>query len=519
MQRIAPGALRGAISRQHRLQDTFPLRRAMKIFFPEDPDQIEEKPSTSNKHVLIFFLIIVAAYAISKFFDIKIENPTAFIKIAFITGGIIVFIFCFLNLEMALLGLIFIIPETKQNLPGLSFFVTYGDVYLLIIAFAWVLRLLVKSNEYMHKSPLDRPIVLFIIWSTFSLLSTPNVEGGLSEGVKDLLQTIEYFVMAFYVFKSIIKHRDELDSVLMALALTSMLVSVYGIIEYIMNGGKSYRIESTLGHFNGLGAYLSFMVPLFFNGFISERVKWRKWWIYFVAMSLSTVAIMLTFSRGAWIGVLVAIVLSAWLRGMNQFLRVFSVVMVLIVFASVLLPSRFIGRAASVTEVQDKSTQNRLNQYGMAIEIMGKEPLLGTGIGGLYWYAQDRGTPALYEIHNLFLYMAAERGIPAMLLLIWLIITYYVTIFRRINATKSTYFKSFYIANFSSITAFLIVNLTAEQLVHGVGMHVGVFFGIAMAAMRIEQDMIESGAIEEEEQQLEPLARAPSLIGHLSPGA
>ena len=96
---------------------------------------------------------------------------------------------------------------------------------------------------------------------------------------------------------------------------------------------------------------------------------------------------------------------------MTQFIKYFSVIVILIVVASLFLPKQFIGRAASITEIHDKSTESRLKQYQMSTEIMMDRPLLGTGIGQVSAYSAQYGAPGIGDIHNVIMQIGAERGI------------------------------------------------------------------------------------------------------------
>jgi len=256
------------------------------------------------------------------------------------------------------------------------------------------------------------------------------------------------------------------------------------------------------------------MLPLTFNMSLTEKRRGRRL-MYITALIVGVGAILFTFSRGAWIGVLCGLLLAGWLRGMNQFIKYFSVGIILLITVSVFIPKqleRFTGRAASITEINDKSTQSRLDQYKMSLEIMVKSPLLGTGVGQVPAYASKRGTPSLGEIHNLFLQIGAERGVPAMFAIIAVFFIYYRTISRRIFQTKSSYFRDMYITNVSVMVSFLVVNLTAYQLLRGLGIFLGIFLGMAAALLRIEEHMSDSGLLEEDLEYEDHLSREPTLL-------
>ena len=458
-----------------------------------------------------FFFFLTGAFFFSYFVVVYFKlNTQALAEMTwsvFLVAGFIVLLFSFLNLEMAVLSMVFLVPITSYELPGLPVHITIGDAYLLVVTTAWGMRLMVKSGERILKAPWGRPIALFLFLSCVSLINSTD----LATGITEILQTIEYFVAAMYLFYAVIRSPEDMGNALIALSLSSSLFSLLGIREYFLMGMGDTRIQSTFGHFNAFGVYLAMMIPLFFTLMLSEKERWRRT-LFTTALVLCCFAILLTFSRGAWIGVLLALLLSGWLRGMKQFIKFFSVVVLALIVSTVLLPERFIGRAASATEIQDDSTQSRIKQYEMAMEIMAKYPLFGTGVGQVPLYASRRGTPGLTEIHNVFLHIGADRGIPAMLALLLIFFVHYRVISRRIFLSRSTYFRNMYITNISSMAAFLMVNMTAYQLVRGVGIFVGLFLGMAAALILMEDRLAESGELDEDLDEPDLLSRSPSLL-------
>jgi O-antigen ligase len=472
---------------------------------------VEEESATHYSQVFkvagMLLLIYLAAHYI---FKVNEAEASASMRGIFAVSGLFAMLFCFMNIELATTVFVFVIPLTNYRLPELPFFLTIADAYIIILTTAWLMRLVVSRGERIRGHNLDRLIFIFIILSLVSMFGS----GIFSDAIVELLQTIEYFVISYFLFQNIIRRREELNNVMLAISLAAIAYSCYGIFQYIAEGGGSYRVVATFGHFNAYGAYLALMIPLYFNLALTESLRWRRM-MYIITIFTCSVAIMFTFSRGAWIGVLGALVFSAWLRGMGQFVKVLSLLTVMVIIMSVSLPERFIGRAASITEIDDLSTQNRIKQYTMAFKIMTENPFFGVGLDELGHYAAAQGTAELGEIHNLFLYVAAERGIPAMMVLVLIIIVFFNNMMTRAAATRSSYFRGIYVALFSAIVSYMIVNLTAYQLVRGLGNFIGIFFGLSVAAQRIEEHLILTDKLEEDPDQ-SVILRTPALIGHVT---
>lgn len=486
----------------------------MKPYYKKQIVYIEDQPATTPTEVFSFLGVALFIYAMFSILMAYVGNKQEFSSIASVVGGTLALIFAFINLELATVGLIFIFPIVGNDIPGLPFFFTYGDGYLLILTFAWLTRLMVGKDQRIQSSFMDRSIYAYLFISIFSIVNAANTFNAF----KEIIQTLEYFIFTFFVVQTVIRHRESLDTLMLELALSSMFVSSYGIWEYFKMGGGEMRVTSTFAHFNAFGAYLAFLIPLFFNLWFSEKVRWRK---YLLAGALITNmgAILLTFSRGAWIGVLAGLIFSGQVRGLRQLIRYTMLGTAVIIVASLFLPtssaSRLISRAASITAFNDKSTQSRFDQYRMAEEIITNSPLLGVGPGGVPAYAISRGTPLLGEIHNLALYTATERGIPALIALAAIFFIYLKTLYRQMNETPYTYFKTLYIGLMAGLVSFLAVNMSAYHLVRGLGILLGIFLGAGVAAMKIEAELIAAGDTSEETDS-SVLMRNPDIVGHFA---
>lgn len=479
------------------------------LYTPKHGFVSDSHPRTNTGFFYFLFSAFLGGFIIFELFNINFSEFLNVTWSLFVAVGVLILIFSFLNLETAVLSLVFIVPITSFQLPGLPFVLTLGDAYLLVVTVAWLMRLMVKSGERIEKTPFDKPLILFVFLSITSLINAHNMGAAATE----LVQTLEFFIASVYLFHSVIRTTEDFENAMLALALSGILFSMYGIREYMILGSGT-RVSATFGHFNAFGAYLAMLVPLFFNMSLSEHRRGRRV-VFIAAMALAVAAVMFTFSRGAWIGILSGLLLASWLRGMNQFIKYLTVGVIVIITISVFIPKqieRYTGRMASITEINDESTQSRLEQYEMSLEIMMNSPFFGTGIGQVWDYASARGTPELGEIHNLFLNIGADRGIPAMIALFFVFLLYYRAITQRITQSRSRFFKNMYIANISVLVSFLVVNLTAYQLVRGLGVLLGLFLGLGSSIMRIESHLLDSGLLEEDLEYEDEVSREPALL-------
>ncbi|MEW5944927.1 MAG: O-antigen ligase family protein [bacterium] len=396
----------------------------------------------------------------------------------------IVLLFAYMRFETALLVFMFVVAVGKYEIPGVGFFLVYSDVFLIILTAVWFTRMVLRKGYGFRSTFLDRHIFIFTLLSVLAVVNSPSF----SAGFKEVVQTVEYLVFSYYLFASAVRSREQIAALMQALVMSAVFTSVCGVYQYFEQGGGDYRVTSTFGHFNAYGAYLAMTTMVTFNLFLSEEERGARTWLA-AALTCQLVALMMTFSRGAWIGVIVAIVISAQFRGMVQFVRLFTAMVVLAIFLSLVLPSQFVGRAASITDFSDPASENRIRQYKIAYETIVRRPLLGIGIGSIEGYAlseyQEMGVGA---VHNLFLMIGAERGLPAMFALMFFFGSFFINGARRIGETGERFLFTAYLALYSGIAAYFFINMTAYQLVRGLGIMFGMYLGLFQAAMKIEDE-------------------------------
>lgn len=144
---------------------------------------------------------------------------------------------------------------------------------------------------------------------------------------------------------------------------------------------------------------------------------------------LLLVVILLTQSRGAFVGLLAGMGLALFMAGMKHPVRTALVALVAGVVIALAVPATAWQRFAGIGELRSTETAAQADPEGSAAErleiaqtalrIVADNPVFGVGLGA-YGGANARYNPGLgrKSTHNTYLNLAAEVGIPG--LLIWL---------------------------------------------------------------------------------------------------
>ena len=176
-------------------------------------------------------------------------------------------------IEYLFYALFFFIPLVLW--PGTSEVFEFNKMLLvyvltILIAAAWVAKWINQKKITIRRTPLDLPILLFllsqILSTIFSIDTHTSLWGYYSRFHGGLMSTISYIVL-YYAFVTNIKI-SNLKYQISNILLSATLVSLYGGAEHFGIDKQLWvqdvqnRVFSTLGQPNWLSAYLVALLPL-----------------------------------------------------------------------------------------------------------------------------------------------------------------------------------------------------------------------------------------------------------------
>jgi O-antigen ligase len=180
------------------------------------------------------------------------------------------------------------------------------------------------------------------------------------------------------------------------------------------------------------------ILGLFITGF--RRVKLFLM-IYLTVLMLA--ALILSLSRGGWIGFLIGLVFMAIALVTNRYFEHRKLIAALaggfVVVALVVLASTPVVERIRTFEQRGQipSFNDRMRVWGGTVEMIQDYPLLGTGPGTfatVFTQYQPPGFVSRYFMaHNDYLHFTSEVGLPLVAILVWMIIALYRRGFRKLK--------------------------------------------------------------------------------------
>lgn len=294
---------------------------------------------------------------------------------------------------------------------------------------------LLLSGERPRLPRIKWALGLFILGTLISLAFSPEPAHGLS-------QIKKFFVFGeLVVVYSCLRDINLVRSVFLTWGALGAVEALRGFLQFAskvraahaagMNFYDFYvssRIKGFTSHWNTYSAEEMFAVIMLGAFLFFSPAALRRKWLWIVLAALSSIAILLSDTRGVWIATVAAGLYLVWFWNRKLVL----LVPVLVVLAFVVSPQPIKQRFVSIVHPkQEDSNTFRLIVWRAGIRMIEQHPALGLGPDETKYHLREyipadvpRPLPeGFYQhVHNLYLQYAADRGIPTALVYIWMLI-------------------------------------------------------------------------------------------------
>jgi O-antigen ligase len=399
-------------------------------------------PAIIKRPVLLFYLLLIAIPLSTeyKFTDtLGTDFPDEFLMIT----ATVIFILMITN---------------DPSLPGKKLF-RHLLFALLLIHFCWIL--------------------VCTVYSTNVLLS-----------VKYVLAKIWYIIAFVLLPPLFLKTKRSILIAAWCLLVPMLLIAFTGMLRHAAVGFSFEKINSTLtpffrNHVN-YGAMLVCMLPVATAAiYLSKHKSGRHWAI--LAFLIFLPALILSYSRGAWLSVIVALmaigavkknaihwmflsiiilitIFAVWLANNNKYLDFRPD------FAKTIFHTDFQQHLAATYHGRDLSTAERFYRWTSVKNLVVAKPLTGVGPNNFYdnykpfatavfkTYVSDNKEHS--TVHNYFLLLLTEQGIVGVVIFTALLFGMFWYLQKIYHDAQDAFYKTFAL----TITAILAMIVTVNSL-------------------------------------------------------
>ena len=365
----------------------------------------------------------------------KKETETIFVKLINKIVELLRSLFVKLKLDKLLDNSIFTKPIIWLSLLVFltPFLPTMLCVALLIFnGFTLVLKILTTPDMKLKYFRSNIWMVLFLVVIAVSALTSISLEESMN-----IALVMIAFAMAYFIIVNTIETKKQFKAILYMFVIAAGISAVFGIYQYIFGDVYSQawldadmfedikmRVYSTFENPNVYGEYLILSIPIAVSLFWTEKGFWKKAFLLGIS-GITMLAMILTFSRGCWLGILFALAILAVIID-RRFIILGLIGLMMLPFV---LPDTIINRFMSIGDMSDSSTSYRVYIWMGSLAMLKDYWLSGIGLGEtsfntiypLYSYNNIEAPHS----HNLYLQIVSQFGIMGLIIFLAIVYNFY----------------------------------------------------------------------------------------------
>lgn len=440
-----------------------------------------------------------------------------------VIGGALVLLAFLRREELALYALIVAVPYGSWfPIPVSVGNLTAVDLLTALLIALWLARMTARDHRIVIRfPPLALPFAIFLGAALLSMTGAASLEAA----IKEFAKWLEMFAVYVYVANNL--DAAKLQRALAVLFLAGLSQAAIGIYQFVFRAGpegfalfgRFMRAYGTFEQPNPYAGYLALSVPIalgvvtavfrvqysvFSNPSRSKTEYWKlntEHSLTFVAALASIAmlaAILMSWSRGAWLGVAAGAVVAIIVQSRRAFVlsNVAALALITVAFLGSLnlIPPAIAERFSGITDyfgvfdvrgvkVDDANFAlvERMAHWQAAAEMFATHPAIGVGMGNYAVaypdYALPRWSDPLGHAHNYYLNVAAETGTVGLFayLVLWLAAVWQA--WRAIRASNGIA-RGVAAGLLGMIVALSIHNGFDNLFVHGMAAQVGIGLGM-----------------------------------------
>ena len=274
-----------------------------------------------------------------------------------------------------------------------------------------------------------REINLILLFGLAAILSMPMAVSP-GEAYTEFTELLLKALVIFIVLINVTRTELRLKLLMWLAFAVSLYLAFWAVSDYsngVFREGTAYNNNQRIGgairglfrNSNDLALHLVTMVPLAL-GFAFASKNFLKRIVYVGMGALFVAAVVVTFSRGGFLGLFIAaLVLLRKIGRKNKLLSTGALVVAMVTLLS-LAPGTYFDRIGTIFSSASDTTgssSQRTEILKRSIRVTLRYPLFGVGVGNFHH-------KSVHELvtHNAYTQVSSEMGIPALVIYLMLMI-------------------------------------------------------------------------------------------------
>ena len=374
---------------------------------------------------------------------------------------------------------------------------TAETVFILILLFAWIIRFAKPPILPIFKARLAGPASCLLFSGVLSLLCSLDIRVSLRLLIVGVIEPI----ILFYLIINNINAVRQVKLIVSALIASAAFATVYGLWQIFLTvtgtgNPFDYRIVSVFYSPAIFGEILLLSFPLVVVTRISlQKPKRALGLLLDVAFGGMVVALLLTITRAAWLGLLVSLAVLLTNREVRSyFYKRVSIVSIFLIFLVIQsgevsgllgLLELFQRRQASLSDFGDPTTSigERIIAWQTAFVMIADNPIgIGLGMFRQIWPTYQPFRAGLDAAHNLLLDIGVEMGVMGVIAFSWIVIDSFRAGIRLVRNSTDPYVARLGLGILSGLAGYFAHSLAGgAELAHNDLNVIGVPLGSPIA--------------------------------------
>ncbi len=361
------------------------------------------------------------------------------------------------------------IDEIGRDILGdFSLFGFWDEAFLIFSAiYVFCVWFFQKQHKPLVSTPVGAPMILLIAVSFYLYVINSTYAPLGFAGFRVVVQ----YILWFFILNSYLDDDRKAYLILRLLVCVGGVMGLHGILQYIMKvptpkgwtdvaeGNTATRVFSVVGSPNILGSIFILIIPICLALVLQKNRSFLDRAVFFILLGAMGLSLILTLSRGAWLGAAVAFFVFClainprWLILLGAGGG-----------AMMLIPSVFnrIQYMLSPQYITSSLTGGRLMRYQKGWELFLQNRWMGVGLGhfgGAVAMNNKDLIPNTFYMDNYWLKTAVEMGTMGILAFAILILTLMVWSIRSVKHCKDYDTRLITAGCFSGLCGVLVHNL------------------------------------------------------------
>lgn len=344
-------------------------------------------------------------------------------------------------------------------------------LFMILLVGVYIFNVIFKKVKPLNKYSIIMPIILYVVFIIINTVTSNDLTGSF----RDLAIHLTSIGFIFVMINSI-DNKKDFNILIVLLVLSATIVAMYGLYQFATGGVEmeakwvdkttnpdvQARAYSVFGNPNIFAEYLIMIIPISVSLFWFSK-KLHKKALFLVTSMVLALALLLSMSRGGWIGFAFSALVFILLVEKKLLLLAIPVGLGGLFF----LPDSILNRILSIVNFADSSNDYRIRMWKITLELIKDNWLVGVGFGHLPFkaaFGKYTRTMTTYHAHNTYLETLAEMGIVGFIVFIFFLFVLFKYSIKKLVKENDKYIKIISSGILAGLAAVLVHGLVENIL-------------------------------------------------------